>query len=111
MRERLIKKIAVFAPKASEINERNFVGLASAKGNVLMTQIAGLVARRIVCRLKIGDELKSGERYGMIKLGSRVDVYIPKLNNNNLNNNLNLCVKLGDKVYAGRSSLARIADN
>ncbi|MBR1603873.1 MAG: phosphatidylserine decarboxylase family protein, partial [Synergistaceae bacterium] len=70
------KKIAAFAPKASEINERNFVGLESAKGNVLMTQIAGLVARRIVCRLKIGDELKSGERYGMIKLGSRVDVYI-----------------------------------
>ena len=102
------KKVAAFAPKASEINERNFVGLASAKGNVLMTQIAGLVARRIVCRLKIGDELKSGERYGMIKLGSRVDVYIPKFNNNNLNNNLNLCVKLGDQVYAGQSSLARI---
>ena len=105
------KKIAAFAPKASEINERNLVGLESAKGNVLMTQIAGLVARRIVCRLKIGDELKLGERYGMIKLGSRVDVYLPKFNNNNLNNNLNLCVKLGDKVYAGRSSLARIADN
>ena len=97
------KKVAAFAPKASEINERNFVGLETERGNILMTQIAGLVARRIVCRLRIGDKLNSGERYGMIKLGSRVDVYLPKLNNN-----LNLCVKLGDQVYAGQSSLARI---
>ena len=97
------KKVAAFAPKASEINERNFVGLETEHGNILMTQIAGLVARRIVCRLRIGDKLNSGERYGMIKLGSRVDVYLPKLNND-----LNLCVKLGDQVYAGQSSLARI---
>ncbi|MBQ3626781.1 MAG: phosphatidylserine decarboxylase family protein, partial [Synergistaceae bacterium] len=97
------KKVAAFAPKASEINERNFVGLETEHGNILMTQIAGLVARRIVCRLRIGDKLNLGERYGMIKLGSRVDVYLPKLNND-----LNLCVKLGDQVYAGQSSLARI---
>lgn len=101
------KKVAAFAPKASEINERNFTGLETEHGNILMTQIAGLVARRIVCRLKIGDKLKSGERFGMIKLGSRVDVYLP-VKSIKSNSDLKLCVKIGDKVYAGRSSLALI---
>ena len=91
------KKIAAFAPKASEVNERHYVGLATPYGPVLLVQIAGLLARRIVCRLKRGDVLAAGERYGMIKLGSKVDVYLPK--------NVDLCVKLGDKVYAGKSLL------
>ena len=71
------KKIAAFSPKASEINERNYVGLSTQWGRVMMVQIAGLVARRIVCRLKRGDVLEAGQRYGMIKLGSRVDLYMP----------------------------------
>ena len=87
------KKIAAFSPKASEINERNFVGLSTQWGPVMMTQIAGLIARRIVCRLKRGDILEAGQRYGMIKLGSRVDVYLPR--------DTVLRIKIGDKVKAG----------
>ena len=91
------KKIAAFAPKASEVNERHFMGLSTAYGPVLAVQIAGLVARRIVCRLKRGDVLEAGQRYGMIRLGSRVDIYLPA--------DVRLTVKTGDKVYAGVSRL------
>ena len=94
------KKIAAFAPKASEVNERNYVGLATKCGPVMMVQIAGLVARRIVCRMRKGDVLSAGQRYGMIKLGSRVDLYLP--------NNVTLRVKLGDNVKAGASLIGVI---
>ena len=91
------KKIAAFAPKASEVNERNLVGLSTPHGPVLMVQIAGLLARRVVCRLRRGEVLEGGQRYGMIRLGSRVDIYLPK--------DVRLLIKLGDQVYAGNSSL------
>ena len=87
------KKIAAFAPKASEVNERNYVGLSTPFGPVMMVQIAGLVARRIVCRIKRGDILEAGQRYGMIKLGSRVDLYMPA--------DTVVRVKIGDNVKAG----------
>ena len=91
------KKIAAFAPKASEVNERHYVGLSTAHGPVLLVQIAGLLARRIVCRVRRGDVLSAGERYGMIKLGSKVDICLPA--------DVKLAVKVGDKVYAGKSVL------
>lgn len=91
------RKIAAFAPKASEVNERNIVGLSTPYGPILMVQIAGLLARRIVCRLRRGEVLEAGQRYGMIRLGSRVDIYLPK--------DVRLLTKHGDKVYAGISSL------
>lgn len=91
------KKIAAFAPKASEVNERNYVGLTTRHGPVLLVQIAGLLARRIVCRVRKGDVLSAGQRYGMIKLGSKVDIYLPK--------SVKLSVKIGDKVNAGQSPL------
>jgi phosphatidylserine decarboxylase len=96
------KKIAAFAPKASEVNERHYVGLRTACGPVLLVQIAGLLARRIVCRVRRGDVLAAGERYGMIKLGSKVDIYLPK--------SVQLSVKVGDRVYAGRSPLGVMAE-
>ena len=95
------KKIAAFSPKASEINERFYTGLSTQWGAVMMVQIAGLVARRIVCRLRRGDVLESGQRYGMIKLGSRVDVYLPA--------DIVVKVKPGDKVKAGESLIGVIA--
>ena len=96
------KKIAAFAPKAAEINERNSVGLSTQWGRVMMVQIAGLVARRIVCRMKRGDVLEAGQRYGMIKLGSRVDLYLPE--------NTAIRVKLGDNVKAGESLIGVIEE-
>ena len=94
------KKIAAFSPKASEINERNDVGLSTQWGRVMMVQIAGLVARRIVCRLKRGDILDVGQRYGMIKLGSRVDLYVPC--------DTLIRVKMGENVKAGETLIGVI---
>ena len=96
------KKVAAFAPKASEINERNYVGLSTQWGPVMMTQIAGLVARRIVCNINRGDILEAGQRYGMIKLGSRVDLYLPS--------DTVLSVKKGDNVKAGLTCIGVIKD-
>jgi phosphatidylserine decarboxylase len=96
------KKLAAFAPKASEVNERHCVGLATPYGPVLLVQIAGLLARRIVCRVRRGDRLFRGQRYGMIKLGSKVDIYLPR--------SVKLSVKVNDKVYAGRTSLGVMAE-
>jgi phosphatidylserine decarboxylase len=63
--------------KASEDNERNALVVASAAGRVGVVQIAGLIARRIVCWVKDGQPIAAGERIGMIRFGSRVDVYLP----------------------------------
>jgi phosphatidylserine decarboxylase len=69
--------LAAFEDKASERNERNEIGISSKHGKVLFTQIAGFVARRIVCDLKVGDSVNIGNRFGMIKFGSRVDIIVP----------------------------------
>lgn len=92
------KKWFANAGKASLENERMYVGYLSADGPVLLTQIAGLIARRIVCRLKKGDRLERGQRFGMIKFGSKVDVYLPL--------SLKCTVKIGQKVTAGQTVIA-----
>jgi phosphatidylserine decarboxylase len=85
--------------KASIDNEQCCYEIRDEEGaQWQMVQIAGLVARRIVCRIDEGDKLVRGERYGMIKFGSRVDLYIP--------DNYKPCVKIGDVVLAGSSVLA-----
>ncbi len=85
--------------KASSDNERCAYQLEDAKGGQwVMVQIAGLVARRIVCRVDIGDELARGERFGMIKFGSRVDLYLP--------DGYEPKVSIGQKVLAGQTVLA-----
>ncbi len=66
---------AAFEDKASEANEQMVIGMENQYGKVLFKQIAGFVARRIVCTLTDGQAVKAGERFGMIKFGSRVDVY------------------------------------
>jgi phosphatidylserine decarboxylase len=93
------KKWFANADKASEDNERMYVGYSSEKGRVLLTQIAGLVARRIVCRLKKGERLERGQRFGMIKFGSKVDVYLPL--------SAQCLVKKGQRVTAGQTVIAR----
>ncbi|MDR1242532.1 MAG: phosphatidylserine decarboxylase family protein [Deltaproteobacteria bacterium] len=88
--------------KASRDNEQCCCNVQDEEGNYWqMAQIAGLVARRIVCRVDEGDTLARGERYGMIKFGSRVDLYIP--------DGYKPSVKIGESVTAGSSVLARKA--
>jgi phosphatidylserine decarboxylase len=91
------KFIAAFEDKASENNERMETGVLSDNGKILFTQIAGFIARRIINELKVGDEVRIGERFGMIKFGSRVDVFVPA--------NWLPAAKLNDNVYAGETVL------
>ena len=89
--------IAAFEDKASERNERNEIGITSPAGKVLFTQIAGFVARRIVSDLKVGDSVSIGNRFGMIKFGSRVDIIVPE--------QWQVKVKKDDNVTAGETIL------
>ena len=86
--------------KASEENERNFYKIKSNKNNeeIIIVQIAGLIARRIVCEAEQGQELKQGDRIGMIRFGSRVDLFFK---------NKKVLAKLGQNVIAGESLLAK----
>ena len=85
--------------KASEENERNYFKVKSLKNNeeIIIVQIAGLIARRIVCEVEQGQELKQGDRIGMIRFGSRVDIYFK---------NKKVLAKLGQNVVAGESLIA-----
>jgi phosphatidylserine decarboxylase len=85
--------------EASENNEQNTITIDSGGAQVVTRQIAGLIARRIVCRKRAGDEVTKGERVGLIKFGSRVDVF--------LGPEWELAVRPGDKVRGGSSVLAR----
>ena len=87
--------------KASTENERNALWIATERGDVTCVQIAGLIARRILCYVKEGDVLVRGQRYGFIRFGSRVDVYLPP--------DARPQVTLGDKVKAAQTILARFA--
>ena len=85
--------------KASEENERNYYKITSEnKDEIVIVQIAGLIARRIVCDVSKNQSLKQGERLGMIRFGSRVDIYFK---------NFNVLAKVGQNVSAGESLLAK----
>jgi phosphatidylserine decarboxylase len=88
---------------SSEQNEQLVIGIKSERGKVLMKQIAGIIARRIVCSLKKGNIVRTGERYGMIKYGSRVDLIIPLISN--------VYVKLHERVTAGETIIGEMPDN
>ena len=96
------KFIAAFEDKASENNERMETGIVSNESKVLFTQIAGFLARRIVNEIKVGDNVTIGERFGMIKFGSRVDIIVP--------GNWTPNVKLNDNVHAGETILFELKD-
>jgi phosphatidylserine decarboxylase len=86
--------------KASTENERNAVVIDANGQIVTLVQVAGLIARRILCYTHVGDRLKAGERYGFIRFGSRVDVYLPLT--------AEPLVSVGDKVFATNTALARL---
>ncbi|MEW6027217.1 MAG: phosphatidylserine decarboxylase family protein [Planctomycetota bacterium] len=85
-------------PEASSHNERNSIGITSGHSlRILVRQIAGIIAQRIVCGLEMNQQVKRGERVGMIKFGSRTEIYIPKSRLERLE------VKLNDKVKGGET--------
>jgi len=84
-----------FRSKASHSNEQMHIRLSTEAGTVRMTQIAGSLARRIICRLRPGDQVTRGERFGMILFGSRVEVYLPV--------GVTVRVSVGDRLKGGES--------
>jgi phosphatidylserine decarboxylase len=89
------KFLAAYRDDSSMKNENIVMVIEGGSGKVLVRQVAGFVARRAVCRVSVGDVLARGERYGMIKFGSRLDVYLPK--------DAVVTVKLGERVKAGET--------
>jgi len=90
-----------FSEKASIENEQNAIVISQAgKAKLMLVQIAGLIARRIVCHLEEGQEVQIGDRFGLIRFGSRTDVYVPE--------DAEVLVVKGDRVKAGLDALARI---
>lgn len=81
-------------PKAAFENEQNHMEFMSAKGSLVVTQIAGLIARRIVCHVREGQAVKAGDKIGLIRFGSQVDVTVPA--------QVNWRVKPGDRVEGGQ---------
>jgi len=87
--------LAAYRPEASEENERCRIALQSESARVTVTQIAGVVARRVVCRVRPGDKLRAGERFGLIRFGSRTDLFMPR--------GAHLRCRPGDKVRGGET--------
>lgn len=87
--------------KASTDNERNAVRVKTEDGrSITFVQVAGLIARRIICHAEVGQKLERGERYGFIRFGSRVDMYLPT--------DAEICVSIGDKVTGVMTTIARL---
>ena len=96
------KFVSAERDEASEVNECNSVWFRTAEGiDVAAVQIAGLVARRIVCTARIGDKVALGETYGLIRFGSRLDTYVPA--------HSRLLVEIGQRAVAGETVLAELA--
>jgi phosphatidylserine decarboxylase len=85
--------MAAYRDEASELNERCTLSLQGEVARVGVKQIAGVLARRIVCRARAGDKLAAGERYGLIRFGSRTDLVVPR--------STEIRVKVGDRVRGG----------
>ena len=94
------KKLAAFSEKASLENEQNAVEIEASNGDaIVFVQIAGFIAQRIICDAHKGDSFSRGERYGLIRFGSRMDVYLPL--------HYTVEVALNDRTQAGATVLAR----
>ena len=94
------KYMLAFLPKASELNEHTSVGVRSAYGDVFFKQIAGTFARRIVCHANPGSQIVKSEECGIIKFGSRIDMYLPL--------DAEIKVKLGDTVRGSETVIAEL---
>jgi len=94
------KFLQAFRPEASDVNEHIAMITQSAYGTILIKQIAGILARRCVNYAKTGDTLNTGQRFGLIRFSSRLDLYLPT--------NAKLLIKVGDKVYGGLTPIAQL---
>jgi phosphatidylserine decarboxylase len=98
------KFFAAYKEKASEFNEQTEIGMTAESGHKLVfKQIAGIIARRIVCRLKDKETVTAGSRFGMIRFGSRTDLIIPA--------DSRLEIALGDQVYGGQTVIGYLSGN
>ena len=92
------KFFPAFKPKASLENEQHWLSIKNDKYEVHLKLIAGILARRVLCKVKVGEEVQQGQKIAIIKFGSRVDIFVPT--------NAKILVNLNDKVKAGLSILA-----
>lgn len=92
--------LPAFKSHASELNEKNFIGIENQNLRILVTQVTGFIARRIVCWVNEGDELERGERFGLIKFGSCTELFMPS--------DVKVLVAQGDKVIGGQTILGRV---
>ena len=97
------KNLPAFYSASSQENEQIVMGLKTRFGPIMVKQISGILARKCYNYANIGDRLKSGQRYGLIKFGSRVELYLPE--------NARLLCEIGDKVKGGISGIAEMAEN
>ena len=96
------KYYLAFLPKASELNEHSSIGMRNAYGEILFKQLAGTFARRIVCYAKPGNVVKKGSQCGIIKFGSRIDMYLPL--------DADIKVEIGDDVRACETVIAELGN-
>ena len=94
------KFLPAYKGHASDINEKNYVGIENSTMKIMVTQITGFIARRIVCWVNLGDRVERGELFGLIKFGSCTEIIVPK--------NVEVLVKKGDKVVGGETVIGRI---
>ena len=93
-----------FEEKSSEFNQHSSILIKGSRTTCLVNQVVGPVARRVVFWLNVGQELQKGDRIGMMKFGSRLDMYLPK-------DDVEVLAKPGDKVRAGETIVARLKEN
>ena len=95
------KFLPAYKTEAGELNEWTEVWFDRPGGPIVVRQIVGVLARRIVCRVKEGDQVSAGQRFGVMKFGSRIDLFLPR--------SATILVKAGDKVVGGETTLATLA--
>ena len=92
--------LPAYRKEAGELNEWTEVWIDRPGGPIVARQIVGVLARRIVCRLQVGDKVEAGQRFGVMKFGSRMDLFLPL--------SAKVRVKVGDKVVGGETTLATL---
>jgi len=91
--------LPAYKDEASHKNVRNYLGLSTEWGRIMVVQITGLIARRLVCWVQPGDILETGQRFGLIRFGSCTEIYLPE--------DINILVEPGQKVKGGETLIAR----